>query len=121
MTDKPAASSSKLRPITKLMAVVIQVQDLNNAARALGKAGLTVTRLASTGAFLERRNATLLIGLAEGQEPLAIEAIQQTCHQRVQYISTPLEGAPMPIPLSTPVQVGGASIFTFDVERYEEI
>lgn len=114
-------SQTHAHPINKLMAAIIQVQDLSLVTRALGKVGLTVTRLSSTGAFLERRNATLLIGLMEGQEELALEAIQKNAHQRVQYISTPLEGAPMPIPLSTPVTVGGAIVFTFDVERYLEI
>lgn len=107
--------------VDKLMAAVIQVQDLNNVTKALGKVGLTVTQLSSTGAFLERRNATLLIGMAAGQEELAMEAIRKTCRQRVQYISTPLEGAPLPIPLATPITVGGAIVFTFDVERYVEI
>lgn len=109
------------RTIDKLMAAVIQIQDLNNVTRALGKAGLTVTQLSSTGAFLERRNTTLLIGMAEGQEELALEAIKKTCRRRVQYISTPLEGAPLPIPLATPITVGGAIVFTFDVEKYVEI
>lgn len=48
------------------------------------------------------------------------EAIRTTCHQRVEYVSTPLEGAPMPIPLSTPITVGGATVFSMEVERFEE-
>jgi uncharacterized protein YaaQ len=119
MAEKPVSKTPN--KIDKLIAAVIQVQDLNNVTRALGKAGLSVTQLSSTGAFLERRNATLLIGLSSGQEGLALEAIQKTCHQRIQYISTPLEGAPLPLPLSTPITIGGAIVFTFDVERYVEI
>jgi len=113
--------SSRMPAVDKLMAAVIQIQDLNNVTKALGKAGLTVTQLSSTGAFLERRNVTLLIGMAAGQEEVALETIRKTCRQRVQYISTPLEGAPMPIPLATPIIVGGAIVFTFNVERYVEI
>jgi len=32
-----------------------------------------------------------------------------------------LEGSPMPLPTPTPITVGGATLFAFDVERYEEI
>lgn len=107
--------------IDRLMLAIVQVQDEQKATRALNAAGLQVTRLSSTGAFLGRRNVTLLIGLNQEQEDAAVQAIQTNCHERVEYISTPLEGAPLPIPLSTPIVVGGAIVFAFNVERYEEL
>lgn len=107
--------------INRLIAVVVQVQDANRAVRALRKLKLIVTELPSTGAFLARRNTTLLIGLSEGQIEDVIETIHENCRQRVEYVSTPLEGAPLPIPVATPVTVGGATVFAFEVERYEEI
>jgi uncharacterized protein YaaQ len=116
--DAPADQSQNVR---YLVGVVIQVQDMRAATRAIENLGLTVTHMPSTGAFLGRRNVTLLIGLPEGLQQAVFDAIHETCHQRVEYISTPLEGAPMPIPLSTPVAVGGATIFTLEVDRYEEI
>lgn len=108
------------QPVNRLMAAVIQIQDVRKATRALDKIGLSVIRLPTTGAFLGRRNITLLISYREGQEEAAVEAIHNSCHRRVEYVSTPLEGAPMPIPLSTPISVGGATIFTLEIERYEE-
>ena len=108
------------QPVNRLMAAVIQIQDVRKATRALDKIGLSVIRLPTTGAFLGRRNITLLISYREGQEEAAVEAIHKSCHRRVEYVSTPLEGAPMPIPLSTPISVGGATIFTLEIEHYEE-
>jgi uncharacterized protein YaaQ len=106
--------------IRYLLGAVVQLQDLRKATRALENLGLSVTHLPSTGAFLGRRSVTLLIGLPEGMGPAVFDVIKETCHQRVEYISTPLEGAPMPIPLSTPITVGGATLFTLEIERYEE-
>jgi len=80
-----------------------------------------VIHLPSTGAFLGRRNVTMLVGLPENMQETILDVIHETCHQRVEYVSTPLEGAPMPIPLSTPITVGGATVFVMDIERYEEI
>jgi len=108
------------QPVNRLMAAVIQIQDVRKATRALDKIGLSVIRLPTTGAFLGRRNITLLISYREGQEEAAVEVIHKSCHRRIEYVSTPLEGAPMPIPLSTPISVGGATIFTLEIERYEE-
>jgi uncharacterized protein YaaQ len=117
---KAGLQSSNPQQVTRLMLIVIHLQDLQKTVRALEKLNLTVIRLASTGAFLGRQNVTLLAPMAEDQEEQAIQTIHTTCRQRVEYISTPLEGAPMPLPLSTPVHVGGASIFTLPVEKFVE-
>ncbi|MEW5868942.1 MAG: cyclic-di-AMP receptor [Chloroflexota bacterium] len=107
--------------INRLMTAVVQVQDVENAINGLNEASLPVTRLPSTGGFLGRRNVTLLIGLAEGQEELVHDTLRRNCRRRIEYIATPLEGSPFHLPLTTPVTVGGATIFTFKVEHYEEI
>jgi uncharacterized protein YaaQ len=104
-----------------LILAVIQVQDYENAARGLNRAGLRHTRLASSGGFLGQGNCTLLIGLNKDQNQKAIQVLGQTCQRRVEYISTPLEGAPYHMPLPTPVTVGGATIFVLEVERFEEL
>lgn len=120
LTPRPANTAGGLGAIRYLLGAVVQLQDLRRATRALEKLGLSVTHLPSTGAFLGRRSVTLLIGLPEGMHQSVLDVIHETCHQRVEYISTPLEGAPMPIPLSTPITVGGATVFTLEIERYEE-
>jgi len=118
----PSASQEGVTDLPKhlFMAVVIQTQDERNTMRALTGLGLSVIRLPSTGAFLGRRNVTLLVGLPENRLADAIKVIGEQCRQRVEYISTPLEGAPMPIPIATPIPVGGATIFAIKAERFEE-
>jgi uncharacterized protein YaaQ len=81
---------------------------------------MLVVRLSSSGGFLGRRNTTLLIGVPKDQEENAVAILNQNCRQRVEYVATPLEGSPDHLPHSTQVTVGGATIFTIDVERYEE-
>jgi len=112
--------SQPRKPIQRLMAVVIQLQDMKKTVDMLDQMGLIVIRLASTGAFLGRRNVTLLVGMPADQIEAAMDVIRENCHQRVEYMSTPLEGAPMPIPIATPITVGGATAFTLEVDRFEE-
>jgi uncharacterized protein YaaQ len=107
--------------IQRLMTAVVQNQDAENAINALTTAGLYVTQIASIGAFLGRRNTTLLIGMQENQEIIALSALQHSCRRRIEYMTTHLEGAPFHLPLSTPVTIGGATIFTLNVARWEEI
>ena len=117
----PELIRSKDRPpITRLMAAVIQEQDLENAVSSLTKLGLSVTNLPSAGGFLGRKNVTLLIGFSEGEEERIVRALNQACRRRVEYLAPPMESLPIPLPAPTHVTVGGATIFTFEVERYEE-
>jgi uncharacterized protein YaaQ len=107
--------------IRLLMLTIVQEQDLDEATRALERLGLPVVYLSSAGGFLGRRNATLLIGLREGKEEAAIHSLQETCRQRVEYLTLPLEGSPLPMPTPVPVTVGGATVFALPVEHFEEI
>ncbi len=107
--------------IDRLMTVVIQVQDVENAMGALSEMGLSVTRLTSSGGFLGRRNITLLVGFSQGQEGVIYQTLDLSCRRRVEYVSSPIEGAPFHLPLVTPIEVGGATIFTIEVERYEAL
>jgi CPA1 family monovalent cation:H+ antiporter len=108
-------------PIDRLMAAVIQEQDFENALSTLTNLGLSVTHLPTAGGFLGRRNITLLIGISKGQEEATVRALHRSCKQRIEYLATPLEGTAMPLPTPMPITVGGATIFTFEVERYEDL
>jgi uncharacterized protein YaaQ len=113
--------ASPVEKPNRLMTVVVQEQDVDGALRAVKKLGMSVTRLASTGGFLGRRHATLLIGLVAGQEEAIVNILRQNCRTRVEYVTIPLEGSPLPLPAPTPITVGGATIFVFDLDRYEEV
>ncbi len=108
-------------PIHSLMLAVVQEQDVEQATRTLETLGATVVYMASAGGFLGRRNATLMIGLPEGREGDALKVLESSCRQRVEYLTMPLEGSPLPMPTPIPVTVGGATVFTLPVERFEEI
>jgi uncharacterized protein YaaQ len=106
--------------IRHLVTAIVQDQDSDLATRALTQIGVPVIHLASTGGFLGRRNATLLIGLPEHAEEKVLEALKASCRQRVEYLAIPLEGSPLPMPSPVPVTVGGVTVFTLPVERFEE-
>jgi CPA1 family monovalent cation:H+ antiporter len=106
--------------VTHLVAAIIQEADLESALASLSKLGFSVARLSSTGGFLSRKNVTLLIGVQKGREEVAVKALQNSCKQRVEFVSSPLRGAGFPMPAPTQVTVGGATIFMFEVESYDE-
>ncbi len=104
-------------PVTQLMTAVIREQDLENVLNALTQIGFTVDHLPSTGGFLNTRNVTLLVGLPQGREETAVKALKRAAHGKVEFTAA-VGDAKLPSP--TPVQVAGATIFTFEVDSYEE-
>ena len=104
----------------ELLIAIVQGQDAEMAIDSLLEEGFGVTRLPSVGGFLGRRSATLMIGVHSEKTEQAIEVLNNTCRKRVAFIAVPMENSPLPMPAPTPVTVGGASIFSLDVEHYEE-
>jgi uncharacterized protein YaaQ len=107
--------------VNLLIMAIIQEQDLDTATTMLQEIGATLTYLSSSGGFLGRRNATLLIGLPAEKEEDALIALHNACNQRIEYMTLPLEGSPMSMPAPVPVTVGGATVFALPVERFEQI
>ena len=101
-----------------MMAVIIQEDDLQDAMKGLNRAGFGVDQLPSTGGFLSQRNVTLLIGIPEGRERDAVNILDRHCHRRVEHLRSP--NAFLPLQRPTTVDVGGATVFTFDIEAYHE-
>ena len=105
--------------IRAMILAVVQELDLDPSLRALGPLGAPVIYMSSSGAFLGRRNATVLIGLPEARADEVLAVLRSTCRQRIEFMTMPVEGAPMPMPAPVPVTVGGATVFAVPVERFE--
>jgi len=113
-------SSNQNTQKDELLLAIIQGQDAEIAIDSLLEEGFGVTRLPSVGGFLGRRSATLMIGVKSEKTDQAVEILNNTCRKRVAFIAVPMENSPLPMPAPTPVTVGGASIFSLEVEHYEE-
>jgi uncharacterized protein YaaQ len=105
----------------RMFIAVVQAQDADVAENTIREMNISVTRLPSIGAFLGHRNATLLIGLPFDKQTEILAAFKANCRQRVEYIAVPLESAPLPLPSPTPITVGGATVFSLEVEHFEEL
>ena len=112
--------SGKTPNIKKMMLVVIQEDDLHNTLNALSKAGFGVDQFPSTGGFLSRKNVTLMIGIPKNREKDVVQVLEESCEKRIEYLRSPLNGAFLPLSRPVAVDVGGATIFTFDIEAYHE-
>ena len=79
----------------KMVLAIINYDDSQDVISSLMKAGFSITKLATTGGFLKAGNVTILIGLDESMGF---------------FPSTPVQ-----------VEVGGATVFVLNVERFEKL
>jgi uncharacterized protein YaaQ len=116
MSEKTSSEIEK----SDLLIAVVQGQDADMAIESLGDEGFKITRLPSVGGFLGRKSATLMIGVNSENRDRALEILDKNCRKRVAFIAVPMENSPLPMPAPTPVTIGGASIFSLEVDHYEE-
>ena len=107
----------------ELIYAVVQDKDVARLTERLVKANVRATKLASTGGFLRSGNTTFMIGVEDERVEDVLALIKQSCRAREQLV-TPLSplGNQVESYVSYPVsvQVGGATVFTVKVERFEQ-
>lgn len=104
------------------MLAIINYDDAQDVINNLMQKGFSITKLATTGGFLKAGNVTVLIGLEESRMEEAFDIIREYSSVRRQVIPTTAEMGMGFFP-SAPVQVevGGATVFVLNVERFEKI
>jgi uncharacterized protein YaaQ len=109
--------------LLKLIFAVVNGDDSQSVAKTLIKNGFFATKLASTGGFLSAGNTTFLICTEDAKVDVVIRLISEKSHKRsevvqnsVPFLSTETFGS---FPME--VQVGGATIFVTDIERFEKV
>jgi len=108
--------------VNSLLVTIVQSQDADNACNALINIKTNTIQLPSTGAFLGLKNTTLLMRSTKLIYDAIIQTLKLTCKQRIEYLPINVVGMMTPtVSFSTPIAVGGATIFSIDVEQFEEI
>lgn len=102
----------------KLIAAMVQDQDADELLGALIETGFRATKIDTTGGFLRGSNNMILIGVEEGRVDRVFEVIKAHCYSRTQTVH-PTNADYLMEPMT--VTIGGATVFVWDVERYERL
>lgn len=100
--------------IEVLMTIVVQDKDLQKISNLLEPFGFPMTHIASTGGFLGRKNATVLIGLPKGKR-LVIKKLLESAN--LANLKVGIGDTKIPPELFHT----GVTIFSLPIERYEEL
>lgn len=108
----------------KLLIAVVHSEDASSTMDALNDRGISVTRFASSGGFLQHKNVTLFSGIEDDRIEEVLQLLRENCRTRSEYMN------PMPplvepgdffVPYPVEVQVGGATVFIVNVDRFEKL
>lgn len=106
----------------KLIMSIVNSDDSRALLDSLLKEGFRATFISTTGGFLRQGNATIFVGVEDEKVEEVLKIIRENCHTRKQFVN-PLPALVEPSELFPPshveVEVGGATIFILDVERFE--
>ncbi|MDR1765898.1 MAG: cyclic-di-AMP receptor [Lachnospiraceae bacterium] len=110
----------------KIVYAIVSSDDGTRVTDVLTEHHYSVTRLATTGGFLKKGNATLMIGTEADRVDDVIGLIKDTCGKRQKItcnVPSPNIASVSPGYMMVPmtVELGGATIFVTDVERFEKI
>jgi len=108
----------------KLIITIVQDDDAGDLLEVLTDKGFRVTKLATTGGFLRSGNTTLMIGVEKEKVDDVITEIEEVCRTREQVVTSPSPVAGSTgvyIPYPVEVEVGGATIFVVDVDKFLKI
>lgn len=105
----------------KLVIAIVQDDDAADLIDVMTENGLRVTKLATTGGFLKAGNTTLMCGVEDEKVDLVLSLIEDICKVRKQIVSSPSPvagstGVYVPYPIE--VDIGGATIFVVDVDKF---
>ena len=104
----------------RLVVAIVQDYDTDRLLNAITAAGLSATRIASTGGFLRTGNTTVLLGIADGDVARCLRLIEETCRARVQRVAEEdlADVAEWTVPGIAEVRIGGAVVFVLRVARF---
>jgi len=100
--------------INTLMTIIVPESEVDEVTALLGGKGFPVTHVASRGGFAGHKNATLLVGAPPERESDVLQLLRQASSERL----LDLQGQSGPDDQTIP---SGATVFSFQVERYEVI
>ena len=106
----------------KLLLAIVCSDDASAVQKALVKQHFQATKLASTGGFLMKGNTTFMVGVDDDKVQKVIDSIGEHSKKRKKIIpNSVINEFGMLATSPVEVTVGGAIIFTLNVEEFHKL
>lgn len=108
--------------VNQLVIATVAGGQAGDVIRTLVEEGFYVTRIDSTSGLLHEATVSLLIGLDRVRLPHLLGRLRTLCRPYIRYLPVHLEVTMAEVqPMMIETQVGGATIYVLNVERFEQV
>ena len=109
----------------KLLVIITSKENAKKLKSELVADRFCLTKLASEGGFLEKKNTTFLVGVDDDKVDKALEVVKNNCKTKEMTITAPsvmstgMESGLNPEG-TTKIKIGGATVFVVDVDQFKK-
>jgi len=108
--------------INQLVIATVSGTQAGELTSRLVRDGFHVTQVDSSGGILHEATVSLFIGLDQSRLLSLLAHIRECCRTRRRYIPAHVEAPLLEIqPVMIEAEVGGATVYVLDVERFEQL
>jgi len=109
-------------PVSHLLLVTVTGSQAERLREQLTREGFYFTEIDSSGGLIYETTESLLIGVPRPQLARVLDHIRRYCQTQTKYLATHVAVPAMEIqPLMVEAEVGGATVYVLDVERFVQI
>lgn len=108
--------------INQLVTIIVSGSQAGELMKRLSREKFYFTQVDSSGGLLQEPTVCLLIGLQSERLAALFAIIRECCPRRRQFIPARVEVPQLQIPpVMIEAEVGGATIFSLPIERFEQL
>ena len=108
--------------VNQLAIATVSGAQASTLIEALTRDGFHVTRVDSSGGILHEATVSLIVGLSHVHLDRLLEHLRECCRTRRRFIPAHIEAPLLEIqPVLIEAEVGGATLYVLDVERFEQL
>lgn len=109
------------KTVDKIYIVSVSGETVPILREQLVRKNFYFTQIESSGGIIQKESVSLLIGIDHRRAGELLQLIRKVCKRRRTYVPARTETVVMQThPLMIEAEVGGALIYTLDVERFEQ-
>jgi uncharacterized protein YaaQ len=107
--------------VDKIYVVSVSGETVSSLREQLVQNGFYFTQIESSGGIIQKESVSLLIGINQARMGELQQLIQRVCKRRRTYVPARTETVVLQThPLMIEAELGGALVYSLDVERFEQ-
>jgi uncharacterized protein YaaQ len=103
----------------KMIMAVVPSEETNRVLQALVRAGFTATFTESRSGVLRQAQYVLFVAVPAGDVETVLDIIKNRCHSQADVEECTADASPLADRSRTQIELGGAVVFVWDLDRFE--